>query len=122
MARKPLGDREFIALQAMLMALTAFSIDAMLPALPNIAQELSPENPNRAQLVVTSFVLGMGFGTLIAGPISDAFGRKKVIIAGYILFSIGLPLPRLRNRWICCWRRGSSRGLGLRPRASCRWR
>lgn len=92
MARKPLSDGEFIALQAMLMALTAFSIDAMLPALPNIAQELSPAHPNRAQLVVTSFVLGMGIGTLIAGPISDAFGRKKVIIAGYFLFSIGAAL------------------------------
>jgi MFS transporter, DHA1 family, multidrug resistance protein len=95
MTLKRLGDVEFIALQAMLMALTAFSIDAMLPALPNIARELSPENPNRVQLIVTSFVLGMGIGTLFAGPISDAFGRKKVIIAGIGLFTIGAALASI---------------------------
>lgn len=92
MARKPLGSVEFIALQATLMALTAFAIDAMLPALPDIAAQLSPENPNRAQLIVTSFVLGMGIGTLFAGPISDAYGRKPVIIAGFALFIIGAAL------------------------------
>ena len=89
MPRKPLGYLEFIALQATLMALTAFAIDAMLPALPDIAAQLSPTNPNRAQLIVTSFVLGMGIGTLFAGPISDAYGRKPVIIGGFALFIIG---------------------------------
>ena len=89
---KSLGRFEFVALQATLMAITAFAIDAMLPALPEIAQQLSPVNPNRAQLVVTSFVLGMGIGTLFAGPISDAYGRKPVIIWGFFLFSIGAAL------------------------------
>lgn len=92
MAMKTLGRVEFIALQAALMAITAFAIDAMLPALPDIAQQLSPANPNRAQLVVTSFVLGMGIGTLFAGPISDAYGRKPVILAGFVLFSVGAAL------------------------------
>lgn len=92
MALKNLGRVEFIALQATLMAITAFAIDAMLPALPEIAQQLSPGNPNRAQLIVTSFVLGMGIGTLFAGPISDAYGRKPVIIAGFALFCIGAAL------------------------------
>ena len=92
MSLKNLGRVEFIALQAMLMAITAFAIDAMLPALPDIAQQLSPGNPNRAQLIVTSFVLGMGIGTLFAGPISDAYGRKPVIIAGFAVFCVGAAL------------------------------
>ncbi len=92
MANHPLGRVEFIALMATLMAITAFSIDAMLPALPDIAAQLSPANPNRAQLIVTSFVLGMGIGTLFAGPISDAYGRKPVIIAGFALYIIGSAL------------------------------
>jgi MFS transporter, DHA1 family, multidrug resistance protein len=92
MALKTLGRVEFIALQATLMAITAFAIDAMLPALPDIAAQLSSANPNRAQLIVTSFVLGMGIGTLFAGPISDAYGRKPVIIAGFALFCIGAAL------------------------------
>jgi DHA1 family bicyclomycin/chloramphenicol resistance-like MFS transporter len=70
-----LTQTEFIGLIAMLFATIALSIDAMLPALPEIAATLSPDSPNRAQLVVTSFVLGMGLGTLFAGPLSDAFGR-----------------------------------------------
>lgn len=77
------------------MALTAFAIDAMLPALPDIAQQLSPANPNHAQLIVTSFVLGMGLGTFVAGPLSDACGRKPVIIAGFGLFNVGSALASL---------------------------
>ena len=92
MTPKPLAKSEFVALIAMLFATVAFSIDAMLPALPEIARELSPDAPNRAQLVITSFVLGMGIGTLFAGPISDAFGRKPVIIGGVVLYSIGAGL------------------------------
>lgn len=83
---------EFIALMAMLFATIAFSIDAMLPAFPEIAAELSPDAPNRAQLVLTSFVLGMGIGTFFAGPLSDSFGRRSVILAGSSLYCIGAAL------------------------------
>lgn len=84
-----LSQPEFIALIAMLFATIAFSIDAMLPALPQIAAELTPADPNRAQLILTSFVLGMGLGTFLAGPISDALGRKPVIVLGAGLYMVG---------------------------------
>ncbi|MFW2544527.1 multidrug effflux MFS transporter [Primorskyibacter sp. 2E107] len=77
---------EFIAIIAMIIATIAFAIDAMLPALPQLVEEFSPDAPNRAQLVVTMFVLGMGVGTLFTGPLSDAFGRKPVLIAGAGLY------------------------------------
>ncbi|WP_347138699.1 multidrug effflux MFS transporter [Paracoccus sp. SSK6] len=73
---------EFVALMAFLFATVAFSIDAMLPALPDIAAELTPDNVNRAQLILTAFMAGMGLGTLFAGPISDAIGRKPAIFLG----------------------------------------
>lgn len=82
------SQTEFVALVAMLFATIAISIDAMLPALPEIAATLSPEAPNAAQLVVTSFVLGMGIGTLFTGPLSDAFGRKRVILVGSGLYAL----------------------------------
>ncbi|HCY98507.1 MAG: multidrug MFS transporter [Rhodobacterales bacterium RIFCSPHIGHO2_02_FULL_62_130] len=85
---KPLSQGEFIALIAALFATIAISIDAMLPAMPEIAATLSPDAPNRAQLVVTSFVFGMGLGTLIAGPLSDAFGRKIIILLGSALYVV----------------------------------
>lgn len=83
---KPLGQIEFVALIAMTMATIAFSIDAMLPALPEIGAELSPDNLNAAQLIITSFVLGMGIGTFFTGPLADRFGRKAVIVGGSVLY------------------------------------
>lgn len=83
-----LSQGEFIALIAALFATIALSIDAMLPALPAIAASLSPDAPNRVQLVVTSFVFGMGLGTLVAGPLADRFGRKLVIMAGMVLYML----------------------------------
>lgn len=79
---------EFIAMLAVIFAVIAFSIDSMLPALPEIAQVLTPENVNRAQLVLTAFVAGMGLGLFFAGPLSDAYGRKRVITLGFGIYAL----------------------------------
>lgn len=84
-----MGRLEFVALMAMLVATVAFSIDAMLPALPRIGAELTPGALNRAQLVVTSFVLGLGLGTFFTGPLSDSYGRKTVILCGAAVYITG---------------------------------
>jgi len=91
-ARAPVGKVEFVALMAMLVAIVAFSIDAMLPALPRIGAELTPGALNRAQLVVTSFVLGLGAGTFVTGPLSDSYGRKPVILVGAAVYMCGAVL------------------------------
>ncbi|MFT3689211.1 multidrug effflux MFS transporter [Paenirhodobacter sp.] len=88
-AAKSLPLPEFVALLALLMSMVAFSIDAMLPSLPDIAAALSPENVNRAQLVLTSFMLGMGLGTFFVGPISDAAGRKPTLAGGLAIYLVG---------------------------------
>ncbi len=80
---------EFIALMAMLSATVAFSIDAMLPALPAIAAALAGGDVAAVQLVVSAFVLGMGIGTLFTGPLSDRYGRKPVMLAGAALYIVG---------------------------------
>jgi DHA1 family bicyclomycin/chloramphenicol resistance-like MFS transporter len=81
-----LAQGEFIALMAMLTATVAFSIDSMLPALADIGRELTPDAPNSAQLILTSFVLGMGIGTFFTGPLSDAFGRRTVMVGGALIY------------------------------------
>lgn len=86
------SQRTFVAMMAMLFATIALSIDAMLPALPAIAAELTPGDTNRALLVVSSFFLGMGLGTFVAGPVSDAWGRKPVIFACAVIYGLGTVL------------------------------
>ncbi|MCL1628619.1 MULTISPECIES: multidrug effflux MFS transporter [Roseinatronobacter] len=86
---RPLRFGEFVALMALMMSSVAFSIDAMLPALPTIGDQLSPDAPQKGQLVITIFVLGMGLGTLICGPVSDAFGRKSVLLVGITAYITG---------------------------------
>ncbi|WP_347921763.1 multidrug effflux MFS transporter [Pontimicrobium sp. SW4] len=79
---------EFVALMASLMSIVALSIDALLPALPEIGTALSVQNPNDNQLLVTMIFLGLGFGQLIFGPLSDSFGRKPIVYIGFTLFII----------------------------------
>ncbi len=86
---KPMGRLEFIALMAALMSMVALSIDAMLPALGIIGQDLNVANANDSQLIISSVFLGMAFGLIIYGPISDSFGRKKAIYLGIGIFLIG---------------------------------
>jgi DHA1 family bicyclomycin/chloramphenicol resistance-like MFS transporter len=87
-AKPALGQLEFIALIAMLFATIALSIDAMLPAITEIGQLLSPEAPNRAMLIIGAFFLGMGLGTFVSGPLSDAWGRKTVMMIGGLVYSL----------------------------------
>ena len=90
-----LSRPEFIAMTALLFATVAFSIDAMLPALPEIGRELTPDNLNHAQFIITSFMFGIGTGTLVVGPLSDSFGRKPVILWGALLYMLGAALAGL---------------------------
>lgn len=83
-----MGRVEFIALMAMMFATIAFSIDAMLPAMPEIARELTPDAPARAPFIMTTFLLGMGIGTFFTGPLSDALGRRKVMLCGAALYMV----------------------------------
>ncbi|MCL4187258.1 MAG: multidrug effflux MFS transporter [Rhodobacteraceae bacterium] len=85
----PLAFAEFVAMMAMLFAVLALSVDAMLPAIPEIAAELSPAAPNRAQLVIAAFILGTGLGMVVLGPASDSFGRRPVIAVGMGLYLLG---------------------------------
>jgi DHA1 family bicyclomycin/chloramphenicol resistance-like MFS transporter len=81
------GKREMTALLAGLMALNAFAIDAMIPALPAIGEELGVSDDNRRQLVVVLYMFGFGSTQLIWGPLADRFGRKPVLAVGVGLYS-----------------------------------
>lgn len=90
-----MGYREFVAMMAMMMALQALAIDTMLPALGQIASELGVGDPNRRQLVVGTFLLASGIGSLVPGALADRFGRRPVALvalASYIVLSLACAL------------------------------
>jgi DHA1 family bicyclomycin/chloramphenicol resistance-like MFS transporter len=66
------------------------SLDLYLPALPQLADDLNA-SPSAAQLSITACLVGLAFGQLLAGPMSDRLGRKRPLIVGllaYVLASV----------------------------------
>lgn len=82
------GSRETVVMLAALMALNAFAIDAMLPALPAIGDALGVATENRRQLVIVAYMLGFGSSQIIWGPLADRFGRKPILALGIALYAL----------------------------------
>lgn len=92
-----MGPREFVVLMAMTMALQALAIDAMLPALGQIATDLKVADPNQRQLVVGIFLISAGLGALVPGALADRYGRRPVLLVSlalYLVLSLGCALAQ----------------------------
>lgn len=61
------------------------SLDLYLPALPALATDLSAST-SAAQLSITACLLGLATGQLLAGPLSDQFGRRRPLIVGLAVY------------------------------------
>lgn len=79
---------EFVVMIAALMAMNALAMDVMLPALPDIASSLNILQENDRQLVLVVYVAGFGGGQIFYGPISDAYGRRPVLLAGIAVYAL----------------------------------
>ncbi len=89
-ASLPMPVWELVTLVAGLMALNAFAIDIMLPALDDIARTYELQRANDQQLVLFSYILGFGIPQLVFGPVADAYGRLKLLkfcLVGYAIAS-----------------------------------
>ena len=82
------GTREMTVLLAGLMALNAFAIDSMIPALADIGRSLHVAHENDQQLVVIAYFLGFASTQLVWGPLADRFGRKPVLGIGVVLYGV----------------------------------
>ncbi|MFN9716431.1 MAG: multidrug effflux MFS transporter [Sphingomonadales bacterium] len=88
--RKALSERELMWMMALLMALNAFGIDAILPALDALAADLGVSGNDR-QFVIGVYLLTAGIGALAPGALADRFGRRPILlgsIAVYIVLSV----------------------------------
>lgn len=83
-----ISEFEFISLMASLMALSALSIDALLPGLDEIGKAIGTVDPRENQFLITIIVLGLGIGQLISGALSDSIGRKPTMYIGCVIFAM----------------------------------
>lgn len=72
-----------------MMALTAMSVDIMLPSLPALGAALGVANENDRQLVVIVYMAGFACGQLVYGPLSDHLGRRPVLLGGIVVYIAG---------------------------------
>ena len=84
-----IGRREFLALISLTMALTALSIDLMLPAFGEIRASFDMAAGSSATAaIVTVFFIGLAVAQVFYGPFADRFGRKPVLYAGLGLYAL----------------------------------
>jgi len=85
----PIHNREFVAMMASIMALNALAIDSMLPAFPAIGASLHVADPNALQYMISSYMLANAVGSLVAGPLSDRFGRRPILLLSIAFAALG---------------------------------
>jgi DHA1 family bicyclomycin/chloramphenicol resistance-like MFS transporter len=84
------GRREFVALIAACMGMTALGIDSVLPAFGDLRAEFGIDAGSTAvSWVITGYFLGLASGQLFYGPLSDRFGRKRLLSVGLALYIAG---------------------------------
>ena len=102
MARAPrlLSHGRLVVLLGALSAFGPLSMDMYLPGLPSMARDLSAP-AWAAQLTITTSMLGLAGGQLVAGPISDARGRRRPLLIGLAAYmATSLLCAMAPNTWL----------------------
>ncbi|WP_328607318.1 Bcr/CflA family multidrug efflux MFS transporter [Amycolatopsis sp. NBC_00345] len=82
------GTLRFLLILGGLSAFGPLSIDMYLPALPRLAVDLGASD-STVQLTLTAFIVGLAVGQVVAGPLSDAYGRRVPLLIGLALYVVG---------------------------------
>lgn len=79
---------KIVALLASLSAISILSTNIILPAFPEIGQQLGVSS-RELGLTLSSFFITFAFAQLVVGPLADRYGRKRLVLGGLALFVIG---------------------------------
>ncbi|MDB4021958.1 multidrug effflux MFS transporter [Litorivicinus sp.] len=88
MSSQPSSIKPPIWILALGAGLGPFAVTLVAPAIPALRDDLSA-GPNIAQLVLTTLLISIALGQLIAGPLSDRFGRRPLFIFGSLAYAVG---------------------------------
>lgn len=106
----------FAALLASLVMLGPFSIDLYLPAFGAIGQELDV-SPVAMQATLSAYLFAYAFMMLWHGALSDALGRRPVLIAGLVVYAVATlgcaVAGNIESLWLARSLQGLSAGAGL---------
>jgi DHA1 family bicyclomycin/chloramphenicol resistance-like MFS transporter len=80
------GSTAFTVLLGALIAISPFAMDIYLSSMPSMGASLGT-TATRVQLTLSVYMYGLGAAQLVAGPLSDRFGRRRVLIAGIAVFA-----------------------------------
>jgi DHA1 family bicyclomycin/chloramphenicol resistance-like MFS transporter len=72
---------------ALLLGLQPLTTDLYLPALPQLARDLGAPMP-AVQLTMSALIMGFGLAQLVCGPVADRHGRRPVLLAGLLLYTV----------------------------------
>ena len=76
-----------IATVILLTAIAPLATDMYVPAFPNVAGDLTA-TATQVQLTLTTFFVGMAVGQLIGGPVSDRYGRRRLLLAAVVVMTV----------------------------------
>lgn len=91
---RPLGRGAMLALLTALSAFGMLATNLYLPSLPSLALGLGTD-ARGAQATLSVFLAGFAVAQLIAGPLSDRYGRRPVLLTGAVLYAVASGLCAL---------------------------
>ncbi|NQZ89504.1 MAG: multidrug effflux MFS transporter [Colwellia sp.] len=80
-------NKQLLPLLILMVIFSPLAIDIFLPALPVMAEDFSVPM-NQIQWSISIFILSMGFGQLISGPLADRYGRRPIAMGGILIYGL----------------------------------
>lgn len=115
-AREQTVGRPLAVVLGLLTIFGPISMDLYLPVLPALTAELQ-SMPWAAQLTITACLLGLSIGQVIAGPLSDRFGRRTPLLIGVIAYTLTSALcavsPTIETLTIARFVQGLAGAVGI---------